>query len=156
MLNNKGQSLILFVILLPVLLLVFVLVVDLGNIIVLKQELNNISEIVLDYGLDKLLNVNLDNNEEIIDNEVDNIEVSNEELDINMLTKELVGIVKLNNNDIDKIDIKIVENKIYVELNEKVNGIFSSFVDIPIFDVESSYVGYIENNNKRIERIVGD
>ena len=54
MLNNRGQSLVLFVITLPVLLIVLVIVIDIGRVISLKQELNNISELVLDYGLDYL------------------------------------------------------------------------------------------------------
>ena len=52
MLNNKGQSLVLFIIILPILIFILILVIDVGKIIVLKQELNNISEFVLDYGLD--------------------------------------------------------------------------------------------------------
>ena len=54
MLNNKGQSLILFVLFIPILLLVLILVIDIGKLINLKTELDNISNIVLDYGLDNL------------------------------------------------------------------------------------------------------
>ena len=129
MLNNKGQSLILFVIMLPVLLLIFVLVIDIGKVIILKQELDNISNIVLDYGLDNIDKINLDD--------------------------ELVSLVKLNNDEIDEIDIYMKDSKIYVKLNENVQGIFSQFIDISIFNVKSSYVGYIEDNDKRIERISG-
>lgn len=129
MLNNKGQSLILFVIVLPILLFILILIIDIGRVIVLKQELDNINKIVLDYGLDNLNNENLN--------------------------YELINIVKLNNNDIEEINIKLEDNKLYVELGTSVNGIFSKLVDITIFNVNSSYVGYIENNNKRIERVSG-
>lgn len=127
MLNNKGQSLALFVIVLPILLLILILVIDIGKIIVLKQELNNISELVLDYGLDNLEQENIEN--------------------------DLVDLIKLNKNDIDEISIYIEDNKIYIELDEKSDGIFSSLIDFSIFRVSSSYVGYMENDEKRIERM---
>ena len=127
MLNNKGQSLVLFVIVLPILLLILVLVIDIGRVIVLKQELSNISEIVLDYGLDKI--------------------------DDNELEMELNNLVKLNKQDIDRIDISIEDERIYLKLEDKSEGIFSGLVDISIFNVKTSYVGYIESEEKRIERL---
>ena len=119
MLNNKGQSLILFIVILPILLLILVLVIDVGRIIVLKQELDNINKIVLDYGLD---NIDLDD---------------------------------LNNNEIDDININLVEDKLYIELNMDTGGMLSGLVDISIFDIKSSYVGYIKDEKKIIERISG-
>ena len=138
MLNNKGQSLILFVIILPVLLLILVLVIDIGRVIFLKQELNNINEIVLDYGIDYL------NND--MDNDVDSI---------SSIENKLIEIIMLNKNDMDMINVRIEDNKIYIELDEKVDGLLSSIVDISVFDIKSSYVGYIDNGNKRIERVNG-
>ena len=127
MLNNKGQSLVLFIILLPILLLILILVLDIGKLIIVKNELDNINDIAMDYGLS-----NLDNNN---------------------LEDELVEIVNLNKDDIDNISVSIDGDKIYIVMNEKINGIFTSFIDIPIFDIKLSYVGYIDNNEKRIERM---
>lgn len=150
MLNNKGQSLVLFVVVLPILLLVIVLVVDIGRIIIYKQELDSISNIVLDYGLDNL-------NKNDLSEEIFNEELLNEDnLTEDDLKKELVNIVKLNNNDIDKINIEIIDNKIYLELNDSLEGLFTGIINVSIFDVNSSYVGYIENEEKKIERMVGD
>lgn len=146
MLNNKGQSLILFVIVLPVVLFVLVLVIDIGKVLVLRQELNNISEIVLDYGLDKL---DMDDNSS--DNTSSDIDDSNYNLE-----DELIEVIKLNKSDIDKIDVRIDNDRIYVDLSKGEKGIFSSLVDISIFNVKSSYVGYFDNNKKRIERVRGD
>lgn len=142
MLNNKGQSLILFVIVLPVVLFVLVLVIDIGKVLVLRQELNNISEIVLDYGLDKL---------DMGDNTSSDIDDSNYNLE-----DELIEVIKLNKSDIDKIDVRIDNDRIYVDLSKGEEGIFSSLVDISMFNVKSSYVGYFDNNKKRIERVRGD
>lgn len=130
MLNNKGQSLILFVIVLPVLLLIAIFVIDMGRVIVKEQELNNISNIVLDYGLDNL----------------DKVDISN----------ELQELVKLNNSEIDEVNVFIEDNKIKLKLKDNVDGIFSNLINISIFNVKSSYVGYFENENKKIEKLVGD
>lgn len=127
MLNNRGQSLVLFVILLPILMFILILVIDIGNVIVLKQELGNISELVLDYGLDNFEEENLIN--------------------------ELEELIKFNNKDIDLINVYMDEDRLYVLLEDNYNGLLSSFVDISIFKVHTSFVGYIENNKKRIEKM---
>lgn len=121
MINNKGQTLALFVVILPVLLLLLVLVIDVGKMIVLKLELNNISEIVLDYGLDKL-------GEDTIN-------------------EDLVHLVKLNSKDVN-VNIDINDDKIYVRLSSNIDGLFKELINI-----ESSYVGYMLDNKKRIERL---
>ena len=129
MLDNRGQSLVLFVVVLPILLLIIVLVIDVGRVFTVKQNLDSINNIVLDYGLDNL------NEEDLINN--------------------LKQLVKLNNDEVDEVNIRIEDNKIYLESNQKVEGIFSKFVDVSIFDIKSSYVGYIDDGNKKIEEISG-
>ena len=130
MLNNKGQSLVLFVVVLPILLLIVILVIDVGRLIVCKQELDNINNIALDYGLDNI--------------DVDNLE------------NELRNIILLNKADIDEVNIFVVDNKIYIELNDKIEGLFTGLINVSIFDINSSYVGYIEVDKKKIEKVVGD
>lgn len=125
--NNKGQTLALFVIILPVLLLLLVLIIDIGKMIVLKIELNNISKIVLDYGIDNIDNENIKD--------------------------ELVNLVKLNKDDIDEIDIEIVNDRIYLELEDDEAGLFSGLINTTLFTIETNYVGYINNGEKRIERM---
>ena len=127
MLNNKGQSLVLFVIILPILFLILILVIDIGRLITLKNELNNINNIVLDYGLDNLEMVDLEN--------------------------KLIDVINLNKDDIDNIDVTVDGDKIYINMNEKLDGILTSFVDISIFDIKISYIGYMDNGKKRIERM---
>ena len=50
--NNKGQSLVLFIVIIPIILLVFVLVYDIGTAIYEKNRLSNTSYMVIDYALD--------------------------------------------------------------------------------------------------------
>lgn len=121
MINNKGQTLTLFVVILPVLLLLLVLIIDVGKMIVSKLELNNISEIVLDYGLDNLEKENLHD--------------------------DLMRLVKLNHQTVD-VNINIVDSKIYINLSNDSKSLFRNLINI-----KSSYVGYIVDNEKRIERL---
>ena len=129
MLNNKGQSLVLFVVVIPILLFILILVIDIGKAINLKQELNNINKIVLDYGLDNM--------------DEDNLDV------------ELKELIKLNNDEIDKIDIKFDNDKIYLNISCDMDLIFTSLGDLSLFEITSSYVGYIKDGNKRIEKVSG-
>ena len=169
MLNNKGQSLILFIIVLPILLFILILVIDVGKVIVLNQELNNISEIVLDYGLDKFIDGNINNNNK--DNNIDSANLGNNilledsitnDIDINidnysLLEEDIVKLIDLNKNGIELVDVRIENNKIYIKLEDNVEGVLSGLVNIDIFKIKSYYVGYIDSNNKkRIERISGD
>lgn len=168
MLNNKGQSLILFIIVLPILLFILILVIDVGKVIVLNQELNNISEIVLDYGLDKFIDGNINNNNNK-DNNIDSANLDNNilledsitnDMDMNsyyLLEEDIVKLIDLNKNGIELVDVRIENNKIYIKLEDSVEGVLSGLVNIDIFKIKSYYVGYIDSNNKkRIERISGD
>ena len=51
MLNNKGQSLVLFILIIPILLGIMTLVLDVGNVLIQKNEMDNQIEFILDYGL---------------------------------------------------------------------------------------------------------
>ena len=164
MLNNKGQSLILFIIILPVLLIILVLVIDIGRVIVLKQELDNINRIVLDYGIDYMYEIDNNglvdsdmNNEIYIDSVDNNIkDLTSNDIEFDDIKNEIRNIINLNKDDIDIISINIDDGKIYIVLEDSVKGIFSKLIDVSIFKVKSSFVGYMENNNKRIERVSGD
>lgn len=152
MINNRGQSLVLFVVVLPILFLLLVLVIDIGKMVVLKQELNNISEIVIDYGLDKI-DIGIEKDDSNLDSATNdsNIDDTDEIVSNEELVKELREVVRLNDSEIDDVRIEIRDNKIYMELQEGVK-----LINIRIFSIKSSYVGYIDGDKKRIERISGD
>ncbi len=125
-LNNKGQSLILFVLIIPITIGVMALVIDLGNAFVKKNSLDNITELVLEYGLD------LDN---------DNFKYSESELE---------ELMKYNS----KVNSKVVINDkvIIIETKTNVDGIFSNILNIHGFKIVSKYKGYISNNKKIIQK----
>lgn len=126
MYNNKGQSLVLFVLIIPIILLLMMLVFDIGKLVLLKQELNDINYIALDYGVGNL--------------ELDGLE------------EKMKEIINKNKNDIDNISVEIIDNKICLTLKESVDTTFSLIKNLKVFQVESAYCGYMENEKTIIER----
>ena len=125
--NNKGQSLVLFVILIPILFMILFMVYEVGRMALLKHELNDINYLVIDCVLDKTIE----------ENNTDDI-------------KELIN---KNKSDIDNIEVKIEDEKIYVTLEDSINTKVSLIKSSQIFKVKSSYVGYMKEDKKAIERV---
>jgi len=124
--NNKGQSLILFVLLFPIIFLILVLVYDIGNMILLKLELDNINKLVMDYGITK------------IDKSEINIEIEK--------------IILKNKEDIDTFVVTLVDEKIYIVLKDSLDNNVSILKNMDLFEIKSSYVGYLLDDKKVIER----
>ena len=124
-LNNKGQSLVMFILILPILLLMFILVVDVGNVLINKQELDNINYLTIEYGLDNITNNNLES--------------------------KLIDMININNRNLNEINVSIEDNKIIITTKKNINGILLK--GLKILSIESNYEGYIENNKKIIERV---
>ena len=124
-LNNKGQTLVLFVMLLPIMLLVMVLVFDIGKSIAEKQKLNNISFMIVSYGIEH--------------SKDDNIEDTLKEL------------VILNYKDATDVEVLVKDDYVSVSLSGKVKGVFCNLVGKSFFEVRSYYIGNI--NDKKIKRV---
>ena len=124
-LNNKGQSLVMFVLIIPILFLVIVLVFDVGNALIEKQELDNINYLTIEYGLEHM-------------NEIE-------------IESKMKNIITKNNNKIKDIDIIIEEDKIKLTIKKNINGIFIK--NLNLVKIESKYTGYIKDGKKVIERV---
>ena len=124
-LNNKGQSLVMFVLIVPILFLVLVLVFDVGNALIEKQELDNINYLTIEYGLEHM-------------NEIE-------------IEPKMKNIITKNNNKIKDIDIIIEEDKIKLTIKKNINGIFIK--NLNLVKIESKYTGYIKDGKKVIERV---
>ena len=126
-LNNKGQSLVLFILVIPIILGIMALVIDLGNSLTKKNEIDKNIEFVLDY----YLNDNKQENEYLEnDNSID--------------TNSLKVLLEYNLKDIDTTintdnEVIIIKAKTYVE------GIFSKILNIKGFRIVSEYKGYLES-----------
>lgn len=123
-LNNKGQSLVLFIMIIPILLLIMVFVYDMGMLLYEKDRLSNTVNMAIDYALD-------------------NKEVSNEEI------KELI-----DRNINREVEIKIDRDNdsIKIEAQEEAKFIFSNLFDFDFTKIVVKYEGKIVDNKKIIER----
>ena len=124
-LNNKGQSLVMFILIIPILLLIMILVIDLGNIIVTKTHLDNTNYLVIDYALDYL-----------------------EEED---LESKVLGLINANNGGVLETKIDISNDKILVTTRKEVKGLLTN--SIKIKTIISNYEGYIKDDKKIIGRV---
>ena len=124
-LNNKGQSLVMFVMILPILLMIIMMVIDIGKMVQRREELDSINYILVDYGLD-------------------NIEINN-------LEDKLREILDKNDKSIDIVKINIDKESLEVEviLRDKVDLLILK--DNKLFRVKSDYIGRVVDNKKIIE-----
>ena len=124
--NNKGQTLVMFVMILPILLMIIMMVIDIGRMVQRREELDSINYILVDYGLD-------------------NIEINN-------LEDKLREILDKNDKSIDIVKINIDKESLEVEviLRDKVDLLILK--DNKLFRVKSDYIGRVVDNKKIIER----
>lgn len=122
--NNKGQTLVLFVLMLPIIIFIMLLVIDVSNMVITKQELNNINKMVLNYGLDIIEEENIENKLEDMINK-------------NISTNEPT--------------IKIDDGTIEIDLKKEIKGIITKK---KIYEVKSVYKGYIKEDEKVISRVI--
>ena len=128
-LNNKGQSLAIFVIFVPVFIMMGTYVVDVSFAKYSERRLDNLNKQVINYGLKHI-------DEEPYDNMVD--------------------LIYQNDSDIDfyEININNETKEISVTLSKSTKGFFGSIVGKEIYNEKSSLKGYIKDDKKIIEKKV--
>ena len=109
--NNKGQTLVTFIVVLPILLIIMATVIDVGLMYYEKNKLDNLNIMTTEYALD-----NLDVNK------------------INILIKKNDGNVK-----IEKINNK--NNTVEISLSKEVESIFGKIIGIKEYKLTSKYIG---------------
>ena len=124
--NNKGQSLISFVLIVPIILLILFMVYDIGNMVLLKEQLDNINYLVIDYGLD-------------ISDDAD-------------LNNKLLEMVNKNKSDIDKVKVSIIDGKIEISLEDKIDNKLSLINKFDVLNVKSTYIGYVDGDKRIIRK----
>ena len=128
-LNNKGQSLAIFVIFVPVFIMMGTFVVDVSFAKYNERRLDNLNKQVINYGLKHI-------DEEPYDNMVD--------------------LIYQNDSDIDSYEININSEtkEISVTLSKSTKGFLGSIVGKEIYNEKSSLKGYIKDDKKIIEKKV--
>lgn len=126
MLNNRGQSLVSFVLVIPIFLFIFILAVDVGNMYLTRRMLDNVNYIAVNYAIDHI--------------------------DDESLPEKVSMIIDSNDNKIEINDFLIKNNKVYINTSKKYNGIFIGLIENKMNTIKSSYVGYFLDGKNIIER----
>lgn len=121
--DSKGQTLIIFVLILPILLLLFALIWEVGNLSFTINKYETEIEDTIKYGLNHLDDENL------------------EEVLTNLLKANLDG----------KISVEINNQTIKVNVKQKYDAMFNNLLNHK-FDIDLTYNGYIENKKLIIKK----
>ena len=125
--NNKGQSLVMFVLIIPIFLLILTLVYDVGNAIYEKDRLSNTNYLTIEYGL----------------NNIDTV-----------TENDLKNLIEQNTSNLKYIYVNIEENQIEIKMEKDAKSIIGKMFNFNLVKIISHYKGKIINNQKEIERIV--
>lgn len=125
--NNKGQSLVMFVLIIPIFLLILTLVYDVGNTIYEKDRLSNTNYLTIEYGL----------------NNIDTV-----------TENDLKNLIEQNTSNLKYIYVTIEENQIEIKMEKDAKSIIGKMFNFNLVKIISHYKGKIINNQKEIERIV--
>ena len=122
-LNNKGQSLVMFICLLPILLLIVLAIVDVSRMVIEKNKLNNINYIAIWY-------------------------YSNHKEDDDDVTERIISLVKRNDEDI--INVRINKDKNTIYLDKKIDSTMGKIIGISEYEIVSEY-SFADDGIKRVK-----
>ena len=121
--NNKGQSLVLFILIVPILLGMIVLVYDVGNAVVKKNKINNVIEMIVEDSL-------------------------NEDYEFEKVEKLVQYNLSTNN-----YSISVSDNEVNIKVEDYVDGIISNVIGFKGFKIVSQYKGYVKDEKNVIEKV---
>lgn len=123
-LNNKGQSLVMFICLLPILLLIVLAIVDVSRMVIEKNKLNNINYIAISY-----------------------YSSHKEDDDV---TERIISLVKRNDEDI--INVRINKDKNTIYLDKKIDSTMGKIIGISEYEIVSEY-SFTDDGIKRVKQV---
>jgi len=121
--NNKGQTLVLFILLLPLIFLLTAVIYDLGTLSITKHKIENEIKTSIKYGLNNIEDKN-------IHNKINN-----------MLDKNIDGTKA----------ITITDKTIKIKVEDTKESIFPNIIKDK-YDIKITYNGYIDNGKIKINR----
>lgn len=121
-LNNKGQSLVMFICLLPILLLIVLAIVDVSRMVIEKNKLNNINYIAISY-----------------------YSSHKEDDDV---TERIISLVKRNDENI--INVRINKDKNTIYLDKKIDSTMGKIIGISEYEIVSEY-SFADDGIKRVK-----
>ncbi len=124
MLNKKGQTLIMFVLLLPVLLILIAFIIDTGFMYLETSKLNGTTKTVL-----KNMYYQKDDTE---------------------FEKKFKLLLQKNKIEINNISIKVDNDSIKVKNNYKIDSYFGKLIGIKEYEIKSSLKAFLENDKVKV------
>lgn len=120
--NNKGQTLVLFIFLIPALIGITAFVIDTGLIYYETNKLNNLNRIVIKYGLD------------------------------NYDKEKIVNLININDSDIKILGFLLEDNNLSIKLEKKMNSTFGVIIGKKYYSIRSYYIGTKKDNKYDLKR----
>lgn len=123
--DRKGQVLVGFLLLLPLLLILFVFVIDIGFMKVEERKLENTVKEAITYGLKQ------ESPEEEVQQQVET-----------MICKNI--------DNIEFLDTVVTNGNIQVHLSTRQKNVFGIILNQRMYKIEKRYQGYLENETIKI------
>lgn len=124
--KNQGQVLLLFILIIPIIFLLFALIIDVGLSYTEKRKLDHNTQEIIQYGLKNKKEPDLKN--------------------------KMADLLKENIKTIDELTIHIEENKIRVNVTTHRDSIFSDITGKKQYQITSKYQGTIQNDQMIIKK----
>lgn len=121
--NNKGQTLVIFVLLLPLFVLLLAFITDTSIMFFEKNRLDNTSRMIINYKMNH----------------------------IEMNDKKVREYIKKNDKEIKVEKLKMDDKKVVLKTSKKINSVFGKIIGKDYYIVSSYYEGII--NTKQINKI---
>ena len=119
--NNKGQSLVLFVLLLPLFLMIIAVVFEMGRMLLIKNEYKDAVADAINYGLKHL-----------------------DDADVLSKTQRLLDV-----NIKGESKVQIENQTVSVHISDEIEGVFSFFAK-DLYQIDLTYRGYNDNGKIKI------
>lgn len=126
--DSRGQVLVAFILLIPVILMLLALIVDVGFLYVEKRKTDNVIKDTINYGLDNI------------------------DLQEGTLQTKLTKLINSNLDDVQRLNIQIHTNSIEINITRNKQSIFSNVYKDASYKIVSDYVGNITDMVKDIRK----
>ena len=122
--NNKGQTLVIFIIMMPIILLIFTLVIDLGYVSKEKIKIDSTLRVIIRNVLEK-----------------------------ETFSKEMVDdLIEKNELTYDNYKYSYENGLLKINITKNIKSILGKIINTDIYKIEIKLTGYIENDKIIIEK----
>lgn len=121
--NNKGQALVVFIIMIPIFFMLLGVVIDISYASYEKRKIENNIKYIARTSFDKRLD-----------------------------EKKIEDLILTNLDDVKEYRVYYDNNSLNIYIKTKVNGVFSNLFNNPIKNIEVNYKAYFDGDNVIVER----